>query len=68
MRKPLCMSGTEYARWLEAAEASWASSPCVDCLAGFALEMRQIGACDGRPGGQALSRRRDLSTVGVAAR
>ena len=47
------MDTSEWANWTEAMQRveSPVSTPCDDCLVGFALEMRDIGRCDGHPGG-----------------
>jgi len=55
MRRPACIDDDEWALWRAANEApaaltSWAESPCIDCLPGFAAEMRDAGRCDGTPG------------------
>ena len=56
--KPACMSDADYALWLKA-ELAYRSfgnrarrarepgSPCQDCNAAFAAEMRRQGTCDG---------------------
>lgn len=50
-----CMSASELAMWIDANERAGgynrAGSPCDDCPAGHALEMRAVGLCDGHPGG-----------------
>jgi hypothetical protein len=49
---PACMDARDLAAWVEANERCWASrawSPCADCTADYAAEMRDIGRCDGRP-------------------
>lgn len=52
--KPACMDGREYAEWQAHNQrlAQWvAPTPCHDCIAAFAVEMRMEGRCDGHPGG-----------------
>ncbi len=56
MTKPVCMSADEYIAWSDAnlrvlAVSQQASSPCHDCPASFALEMREVDRCDGHPRG-----------------
>ena len=49
-----CMDAGELQRWDEANErCPWPdhmASPCRDCTAAFAAEMRFEGRCSGRPG------------------
>lgn len=47
--RPACMDDDEYAGWTRLNVASRTASPCDDCLAGFAADMRAIGRCDGTP-------------------
>lgn len=52
--KPACMEEREYAEWQAHNQrlAQWvAPTPCHDCIASFAVEMRMEGRCDGHPGG-----------------
>lgn len=46
---PACMSADELATWQSG--RNWADRPCLDCLLGFAVEMRAVGRCNGTPGG-----------------
>ncbi len=53
---PLCMEPDELARWQEMRDRSTSRSdrialPCRDCLAGFAIDMRALGRCNGTPNG-----------------
>jgi hypothetical protein len=55
VRRPACMTDPEYELWCSANSAlSWPSmrskTPCRDCPASFAQEMRADGRCDGTPG------------------
>lgn len=50
------MDNLEYAEWLGHnnnlySKKDRALTPCHDCVAGFALEMRMEGRCDGHPRG-----------------
>jgi hypothetical protein len=53
MSRPACMSDREWRAWLEANERLLSiyrsESPCRDCTAAFAAEMRHVGRCDGEP-------------------
>lgn len=54
--KPKCMTDHEYERWQFwnqriVVEQDKAKSPCEDCPAWFARDMRSIDMCNGRPGG-----------------
>ena len=56
-RRPACMDEGEFERWREANRSTAlrgrtheAISPCEDCTAAFAQEMRDQGRCDGQPG------------------
>ena len=55
MRRPLCVTDPEWELWRAFEEAvPWPSqrsnSPCRDCPATFAAEMRAVHRCDGSPG------------------
>jgi hypothetical protein len=48
------MSEADYVEWsgLDVkVEYGRAGTPCIDCLIGYALEMRAKGLCNGTPGG-----------------
>jgi len=57
MTRPACMDADEHAAWTETAEGRTpglrvmvrVKTPCVDCTAEFAAEMRAVGRCDGKP-------------------
>lgn len=50
-----CMDDAEWAEWLAKnplmPDAEMAARPCDDCPLGFAVEMREIGMCNGTPAG-----------------
>jgi hypothetical protein len=55
VKRPKCFSSDDFADWSFwndriAYQNEQATSPCQDCPAWFADEMRAIDNCDGRPG------------------
>ena len=71
MRRPLCMDEDDYRGWQEANDrivtlGARATTPCRDCTAEFAREMRAEDRCDGEPGpytGRAVEYPGDLDAL-----